>query len=141
MDRWTYPEAVLSAALSFEHRFLALGGWHRIDLWDFRKTPVSLILEDSCVDGPFGTLAFSHSGSIIASGYGNEYVRVPSNPPAWPVHFEKIESVHLWYQNGPRLTRLSVQQPGVVTAVSFSPDGRHLAVGNDVGGILLYRIG
>lgn len=138
---WPRYEDMYSAALSPDCLTIAIGRDRRIELRNVITAQLRCTLQHSRVYGPVGALAFSPDGSTIASGYGHELMRFPGNPAGWPEYFESVQSVHLWDQKGTYFKRLSVQQPGTVTAVAFSPDGNHLAIGNAVRNFRVYRIG
>lgn len=137
---WRHDEDVYSVALSPDGQTLAIGCDGKIELRDLNEFQLHRTLQDSRVRGPAGTVAFSPDGCTIASGYGSGLMRVPGNPAAWLEYFESVQSVHLWNVSGAYLKRLSDQQPGTVTSVAFSPDGKHLAIGNGSGTVRLYRI-
>ncbi len=126
-----------STALSPDGTTLAIGCNGEIEMWDVETAQLRRTLHGSPSYGHAGTLSFSPDGRVIASGNGPQPVMF-IGPPIGMV--DQLQSVHFWNVNGTFLNRLSDTRRAVVTAIAFSPDGVHLAVGTSAAFVSLYRI-
>jgi WD40 repeat protein len=134
---WPHESGIDSTALSPDGKTMAIGSDCKIELWDMATTRLLRTLNEGRKHGQAGTLCFSPDGRIIASGSGPQAGAYNGNPAGM---IDVFQSVHFWSSGGSFLTRLSDSQFGTVTAVAFSPDGEHLAVGTSAAVVRLYRI-
>jgi WD40 repeat protein len=74
------------------------------------------------------------------SGDGDGFIGVTWSPDGKTFATNSNEKVKLWSQDGTLLIALKGDQDGKLTSVSFSPDGKILAVGSDRGYIILRKI-
>lgn len=126
---------IFSMALSPDGKTLVLGS-STVALWDTVRGELSGMNETSNRQaGHFGTVSFSADGSIIAGGAGPDLGGIVGS-------MDFLRQVHLWDAHGVPRTRTTRElQPGIVSSVSFSPDGKCLAIGTQNGFLRVYRVG
>jgi WD40 repeat protein len=86
------------------------------------------------------TLAYSPSGRILAVAAPNSSLSVAATAPPGDARVDSC-AVHLWDAlSGQEIRRIHVPSASYVTVMAFSPDGRTLATGGGVSGILLWDV-
>jgi WD40 repeat protein len=113
--------SVYEVAFSPNGRYLAVG-YRSIDVWDLQTNQIAKSLRQTGVT----SIAFSPDSQLIAAGSGDKSVRI------WKV--ETGEQLKKLETDTPLVWQLpsgdqSVRSKMPVTSVSFSPDGKLLAMG------------
>ena len=105
-------------------------GYRNVRLWDIESARETLVIQ--ATEGELEAvtaLAYSPDGKRLASGVGNpNYVNEKG--------FRPHGVVSLWdAQTGKSL--FSAKHPRAITAMTFSPDGRHLATGSPTNAVVV----
>jgi WD40 repeat protein len=137
---WTLDESILSASESPDDRVLALGCNAKIQLWDVRRHSVQRSIDTAGTCGYVGTISFSSDGRMIAFGSGSYLIPDFGRPDLIERYSRARKMVYIWDSETSRLGAINTIEPADVSAIAFSPDGNHLAVGNRAGTFRLYQI-
>lgn len=113
-----------SIAYSLGGRMIASGSSDgSIQLWNTKSGEIIKRLKEER-SWPVSSIAFSPDNKIIAACYSQ-----PVYPSA--SSYEKYWAIRLWNIESSEPTNTLIENSGVVMAITFSPDGRVIAVGAD----------
>lgn len=121
-------EGLDSIAISPDGKTMATAAFGAIKLWELSTGESTQILNKQPA-GPTYSLSFSPAGRIMATCSDPRLAAMGGS-------IEYVVSIHFWDTQTGYLGRVSVGGPGIngnVTAVAFSPDGKHIVSGNNVG--------